>query len=159
VQEPQEKKETEQLTLTVDKTVFDKLYGLARLGDLDVYHLAGQILADYVGDNEYKLDSELNPIDAADKADRLFAMAVKLQAVVAASAIGSKERIVAENDFIAVLARAAALFAEITKKLKGTDVEKQIQLRMNQITALCDDQLAVEKKDKVPESTNLSIDD
>jgi hypothetical protein len=148
VPKEEEKKETEQLALTVDKSLFDQLHQLARLDGVDVYHLVTEMLKHYVADNEYKLDSQLNPIDAADKADRLFALAVKLQAVVAESPIGSKERVRAENDFIAVLQKAAALFAQITMKLKGTDIEKHIQLRMSQITALCDDQLAGEKKAK-----------
>jgi hypothetical protein len=143
--EKKEEKTTEQLALTVDKQLFDQLHALARLEGVDVYNMATEILGQYVDENEYKLDSQLNPIDAADKADKLFAQAVKLQSIVAASGVGTKERVRAEADFINTLQKAAALFAEITKNLKGTDIEKHIQLRMNQITALCDSQLEEEK--------------
>lgn len=145
--EKSEEKTTEQLVLTVEKSLFDQLHALARVDGIDMYNMVGAMLRHYVSDNEYKLDSLLNPIDAADKADKLFAQAVKLQSIVAASGAGTKERVKAEAEFITTLQKSAALFAEITKSLKGTDIEKHIQLRMNQITALCESQLAEEKKE------------
>ena len=137
---------TEKLALTIDKILFDKLENLARLQGVDTYAFAVEILRQYIGNNEYKLDAQLSPIDAADKADKLFAEAVRLQKVVAEQTVGTKERIDAEAEFIAILQKAAALFSEITRKLKGSEIEKHIQMRMNQIAALCDDQLTEEKK-------------
>ncbi|MBU6455151.1 MAG: hypothetical protein KGS72_25500 [Cyanobacteria bacterium REEB67] len=141
-------KASEKLKLEMDKVIFDQIVQLARLEDTDTYVFINRILADFVADNEYKLDAHLNPVDAADKADKLFAEAVRMQRKMSAHAEGSRERIAAEAQFITVLQRAAALFAEITRRSKGSEIEKHIQLRMNQISALCDQQLTDEQNQK-----------
>jgi hypothetical protein len=141
-------KVSEKLNLEMDKVTFDQIVHLARLEDTDTYVFINRILADFAADNEYKLDAHLNPMEAADKADKLFAEAVRMQQKMSAHAEGSRERIAAEAQFITVLQRAAALFAEITRGGKGSEIEKHIQLRMNQISALCDQQLTEEQSNK-----------
>jgi uncharacterized protein (DUF4415 family) len=137
------------ISIRLNKTLIEQLKGLAKLEGLGYQPLIRHVLTKYAKDNEHKLDMLLSATDAAERADKLFAQAVRLRDEIPKLAPLSNERIFAETDYSKTLSQAQKLFAQALEAACNDPVLKQhSKLRMGQIRDLCQQEIQAEHDKK-----------
>jgi len=124
------------LTFRIQKPIVDQLRQLAKLEGIGYQPLMRQVLTKYVRDNEHRLAQHLTPHEASQRAEQLFAQAVKYKDVIATLAPMTNERIGAECDYSTTLGSANALYRQAREKCSDAVLKKHLSLRLKQIGTL-----------------------
>jgi predicted DNA binding CopG/RHH family protein len=144
------------ISIRLNRTLIEQLKGLAKLEGLGYQPLVRQVLTKYAKDNEHKLDMLLSAAEAADRADKLFAQAVKLRDEIPKLAPLSNERIFAEGDYSKALGQAQILFAQAFDDCKDAVLKQHTRLRMSQIADLCQQELQADHDKKYGKKKQLA---
>lgn len=129
------------LSFRIQKPVIEKLKGLAKLEGIGYQPLMRKILTGWVRENEHRLEQLLTPKEAVEKADKLFALAIKLKEQIPALTPLSNERIFAEGDYNKALTESNALYCHAYEKCADAVLKRHIKLRMSQIGEIVDQEL------------------
>lgn len=136
------------ISIRLNKALIEQLKGLAKLEGIGYQPLIRHVLTNYARDNEYKLDTLLSAAEAAERADKLFAQAVKLRSEIPKLPPLSNERIFAEGDYSKALGQAQTLFAHALDSSNDAVLKQHAKLRMKQIADLCQEDLQAEHDKK-----------
>lgn len=136
------------LSFRIQKSVIEQLRGLAKLEGIGYQPLMRRILTAWVRENEHRLEQLLTPRQATEKADILFAQAIKLKGEIPALAPLSNERIFAEGDYNKALTESNALFCNAYEKCGDPVLKQHIKLRLSQIREILDQELQQEHDKK-----------
>ncbi|MBX9769950.1 MAG: hypothetical protein K2X29_01185 [Candidatus Obscuribacterales bacterium] len=125
------------LSFRIQKSIIEQLKQLAKLEGIGYQPLMRKVLNTYVRDNEHMIESSLTPSQAAEKADHLFADAIKLRDALSNLELLSKDRIAAESNYSRSLTKANNLFRQAIQKSADEVLKSHIKLRLDQINTLC----------------------
>lgn len=128
-------------TFRIQKTIVEQLKQLAKIEGSGYQPLMRKVITQYVRENKHKLEQLLTPAEATEKADKLFAQAVKLKGEIPALAPLSNERIFAEGDYNKALTESNALYCNAYEKCADPVLKRHIKLRMSQIGEIIDQEL------------------
>lgn len=132
------------ISLRLNKSLIEQLKALAKLEGIGYQPLIRQVLTRYSKENEHKLDILLSASEVAQRADRLFAQAVKLREEIPTFSPLSNQRILAETDYSQALGQAQTLFTQALDTGKDMVVAQHAKLRIKQIAVLCQEDLQTE---------------
>ena len=135
-------------TFRIQKELVEQLKQLAKLEGIGYQPLMRKVITQYVRENEHKLERLLTPNQAVEKADGLFAQAVKLKGEIPALTPLSNERVFAEGDYNKALTEANALFCNAYEKCGDPVLKQHIKLRLSQIREILDQELQAEHDKK-----------
>lgn len=129
------------ISIRLNKSLIEQLKQLAQLDGIGYQPLIRQVLTRYAKDNEHKLDMLLSAAEAAERADRLFAQAIRLREQIPNMAPLSNERIFAETDYMQAIGQSQSLFAQALDTCKNPILKQHAKLRMSQIAELAQQDL------------------
>lgn len=129
------------LSIRMPKALIEQIKQLARLEGLGYQPYMRQVMIKHVRENDYKLEQLLSPSQAVEKADNLFAQAIKLKEQIPTLAPLSNERIFAEGDYNKALTESNALYCNACEKCADPVLKRHIKLRMSQIGEIIDQEL------------------
>lgn len=125
------------ISIRLNKSLIETLKGLAKVDGIGYQPLIRQVLTRFAKENEYKLDVLLSAAEAAVRADKLFAQALKLRVQIPDMQALSSERVVAETDFTNTLSQAQMLFAQALNSTTDPILKQHAKLRIAQIAEVC----------------------
>jgi predicted DNA binding CopG/RHH family protein len=136
------------ISIRLNRSLIEQLKQFAQLEGIGYQPLIRQVLTKYAKDNEYKLDTLLSASEAAERADKLFAQAIRLRDEIPKLPPLSNERIFAEGDYSKSLGQAQTLFTQVLDSSKDAVLKQHAKLRMKQIADLCQEDLQTEHDKK-----------
>lgn len=136
------------LSFRIQKSIIEQLKQLSKLEGIGYQPLMRKVLTEYVRENEHRLEQLLTPRQATEKADILFAQAIKLRGEIPALAPLSNERVLAEGDYNKALTDSNALFCNAYEKCSDPVLKQHIKLRLSQIGEILDQELQAEHDKK-----------
>lgn len=136
------------LSFRIHKPIIEQLKQLAKLEGLGYQPLMRKVLTEYVRENEHRLEQLFTPRQATEKADVLFAQAIKLRGEIPGLEPLSNERIFAECDYNKALTDSNALFCTAFEKCHDPVLKQHIKLRLSQIKEILDQELQAEHDKK-----------
>ena len=128
------------LSIRMPRTLIEQIKQLARLDGLGYQPYMRQVLIKHVRENEHKLERLLSPSESTEKADKLFAKAIKLKQEIPALKPLSNERVFAECDYHKALTESNALYCLVYEAADPV-LKRHVKLRMSQIAELIDHDL------------------
>lgn len=129
------------ISLRLNRNLIEQFRNLAKLEGIGYQPLMRIVLTDYAKENEYKLITLFSATEAARRADKSFAEAIKLRDEISNLKPLSNERIHAETRYHIALNEAQAFFARAFAASKSPVVERHAKLRLQQITDICKQEL------------------
>lgn len=129
------------ISIRMPKILIEQVKQLARLEGIGYQPYVRKVITQHVRENEHKLEQLLTPADATEKADKLFAQAIKLKEQIPTLAPLSNERIFAEGDYNKALTESNALYCSAYEKCSDPVLKRHIKLRMSQIGEIIDQEL------------------
>jgi hypothetical protein len=138
------------ISLRLGRSLIGQFKELAKLEGLGYQPLMRQALAEYAKENEYKLDLSLSAAKGSQRADKLFAIALRLREAMVHFVPFSRDRVCVETDYSATLGRAQALFCQISDSCDDPVLKQHAKLRVRQIRELCGQELQTAHEKKPP---------
>lgn len=136
------------LSFRIQRSIIEQLKELAKLEGIGYQPLMRRVLTNWVRENEGRLEQLLPPSEAVEKADELFAQAIKLKAEISSLAPLSNERIFAEGNYNKALTQSNTLFCNAYEKCDDPVLKQHIKLRLAQIRGILDQELQLEHDSK-----------
>lgn len=128
------------ISIRMPKILIEQMKQLARLEGIGYQPYVRKVVTQHVRENEHKLEQLLTPAEATERADNLFAQALKLKGQIPGMQPLSNERILAEGEYNKVLTEANTLFCNAFEHADSV-LKRHVKLRMSQITEILDQEI------------------
>lgn len=126
------------LSFRIQKSIIEQLKQLSKLEGIGYQPLMRKVITKYVRENEHRLEQLLTPSQAAENADELFVLAIKLRQQILTLSPLSNERVSAECDYFKALTQANVLFGKAYDRCSDLVLKQHSKLRLSQIQDLID---------------------